>query len=244
MERVEEDMQPVVCVATLVIPRLRRNSPMVCPAYGRFVDVTTKVQSFLGLVGYYRKFVRNFSVMVKPLTRLTGNDLSFEWDAKMDKEFIQLYEALTTSSILALPTPRRSYIVYTNASRVGLSCVLMQDEKVIAYASRQLRKHEKSYPTHDLEMTTVVFALKYRDLIFMQIQSHPWNENAVTDALSRRSSNASIEKDLEAKNTEFYHRGRGRRDIKIMSGELSKLLAENTRITEGRREVKEDYRRT
>ncbi|WZZ15429.1 hypothetical protein YC2023_108518 [Brassica napus] len=120
----------------------------------------TEVQSFLGLAGYNRKFLRNFSIMAKPLTRLTGKDISFEWDKKEEKAFTQLKEALTTAPILVLPTPGRPYTVYTDASRVGLGCVLMQDEKVIAYGSRQLRKHEENYPTHDLEMAAVVFALK------------------------------------------------------------------------------------
>ena len=120
----------------------------------------TEVRSFLGLAGYYRNFMRNFFIMAKPLTRLTGKDISFEWDKKEEKAFTQLKEALTAAPIFALPTPGRPYTVYTDASRVGLGCVLMQDEKVTAYGSRQLRKHEENYPTHDLEMAAVVFALK------------------------------------------------------------------------------------
>ena len=89
-----------------------------------------------------------------------SHNISFEWDKKEEKAFTQLKEALTTTPILALPTPGRPYTVYTDASPVGLGCVLMQDEKVIAYGSRQLRKHEENYPTHDLEMAAVVFALK------------------------------------------------------------------------------------
>ena len=98
--------------------------------------------------------------MAKPLTRLTGKDISFEWDKKEEKAFTQLKEALTTAPILALPTSGRPYTIYTDASRVGLGCVLMQDEKFIASGSRQLRKHEENYLTHDLEMAAVVFALK------------------------------------------------------------------------------------
>ena len=67
---------------------------------------------------------------------------------------------LTNAPVLVLPEEGEPYTVYTDASIVGLGCVLMQKGSVIAYASRQLRKHEKNYPTHDLEMAAVVFALK------------------------------------------------------------------------------------
>ena len=67
---------------------------------------------------------------------------------------------LTSSPILALPSEDKGFIVYCDASKIGLGAVLMQDGKVIAYASRQLKVHEKNYPTHDLELAAVVFALK------------------------------------------------------------------------------------
>ena len=67
---------------------------------------------------------------------------------------------LTSAPILALPNGRDGFVVYSDASRQGLSCVLMHNDRVIAYASRQLKKHEDNYPTHDLELATVVFALK------------------------------------------------------------------------------------
>ncbi|CAA7021303.1 unnamed protein product [Microthlaspi erraticum] len=120
----------------------------------------TEVRSFLGLAGYYRKFVKDFSIMAKPLTRLTGKGVPFVWSEEIECAFAELKEALTKAPILTLPEPGKPYVVYTDASRIGLGCVLMQEEKVIAYASRQLRKHEENYPTHDLEMAAVVFALK------------------------------------------------------------------------------------
>ena len=66
---------------------------------------------------------------------------------------------MTTTLVLALPSGKDGYVVYSDASRQGLGCVLMQDGRVIAYASRQLKKHEQNYPTHDLELAAVVFAL-------------------------------------------------------------------------------------
>ena len=67
---------------------------------------------------------------------------------------------LVEALMLTKPTPGREYATYSDASRIGLGCVLMQDGKVVAYASRQLKLHEQNYPTHDLELATVAFALK------------------------------------------------------------------------------------
>ncbi|WZZ36163.1 hypothetical protein YC2023_019564 [Brassica napus] len=120
----------------------------------------TEVRSFLGLAGYYRKFVKDFSSIAKPLTKLTGKGVPFLWVEETEKAFKKLKETLTTALVLALPEQGKPYTVYTDASRVGLGCVLMQDGRVIAYASRQLRKHEDNYSTHDLELVAVVFALR------------------------------------------------------------------------------------
>jgi len=120
----------------------------------------TEIRSFLGLAGYYRRFVRSFASMAQPLSRLTGKDTAFNWSDECEKSFLELKAMLTNAPVLVLPEEGEPYTVYTDASIVGLGCVLMQKGSVIAYASRQLRKHEKNYPTHDLEMAAVVFALK------------------------------------------------------------------------------------
>ncbi|OMO99999.1 Integrase, catalytic core [Corchorus capsularis] len=120
----------------------------------------TEIRSFLGLAGYYRRFVEGFSLIAAPLTRLTRKGVPFEWDDKCEKSFQELKQRLVFAPILTLPTSGRGYVVYIDASQQGLGCVLMQDDKVIAYASRQLKKHEENYPTHDLELAAVVFALK------------------------------------------------------------------------------------
>ena len=70
-------------------------------------------------------------------------------------------DRLTSAPVLALPNGKDGFVVYSDASRQGLGCVLMQNDIVIAYASRQLKKHEENYPTHDLELAVVVFALKF-----------------------------------------------------------------------------------
>ncbi|KAF8046352.1 hypothetical protein N665_3793s0001 [Sinapis alba] len=120
----------------------------------------TKVRSFLGLVGYYRKFVNGFSSIAQPLAKVTGKEVPFIWAEENEKAFNTLKEALTTAPVLALPEQGKPYTVYTNALRVGLGCVVMQDGRVNSYASRQLRKHEDNYSTRDLELAAVVFALQ------------------------------------------------------------------------------------
>ncbi|CAN1154462.1 Transposon Ty3-I Gag-Pol polyprotein [Linum perenne] len=119
-----------------------------------------EVRSFLGLAGYYRRFVEGFSQMAKPMTQLLQKGKSFKWDEKCQNAFEELKGKLTSAPILTLPTSGGEYSIYSDASHQGLGCVLMQDKKVIAYASRQLRPHEVNYPTHDLELAAVVFALK------------------------------------------------------------------------------------
>lgn len=120
----------------------------------------TEVRSFLGLAGYYRRFVEGFSKIATLLTRLTRKNAKFQWDDDCEKSFQELKARLTSAPILTLPSGNEGFVVYNDASRQGLGCVLMQHGKVVAYASKQLKKHEQNYPTHDLELAAVVFALK------------------------------------------------------------------------------------
>ncbi|GJR52225.1 reverse transcriptase domain-containing protein [Tanacetum coccineum] len=120
----------------------------------------SEVRSFLGLAGYYRRFIENFSKIAKPLTSLTQKNQKYEWGEKQEKAFQTLKDNLCNAPILSLPDGVEDFVVYCDASNQGLGCVLMQRDKVIAYASRQLKSHEKNYTTHDLELGAVVFALK------------------------------------------------------------------------------------
>ena len=120
----------------------------------------TEIISFLGLAGYYRKFIKDFSKITAPLTRLTRKQEKFVWSEACEQSFQKLKECLTSAPVLSLPEETRLFTVYCDASRVGLGCVLMQNGRVIAYASRQLRKHEENYSTPDLELAAMVFALK------------------------------------------------------------------------------------
>jgi uncharacterized protein (DUF427 family) len=119
-----------------------------------------QVRSFLGLASYYRRFILDFSKIVKPITWLLKNDTKFDWSSKCNEAFEELKVLLTTAPVLAQPDIEKSFDVYCDASGSGLRCVLMQEGRVVAYASRQLRRHEEHYPTHDLEMAAVVHALK------------------------------------------------------------------------------------
>ncbi|KAK1610945.1 hypothetical protein QYE76_034618 [Lolium multiflorum] len=120
----------------------------------------TEVRAFLGLAGYYRRFVEGFSSIARPMTQLLKKDKKFEWTDKCEESFQQLKLRLTTAPILIMPDITKPFDVYCDASKIGLGCVLMQEGKVISYLSRQLKQHEQNYPTHDLELAAVVLALK------------------------------------------------------------------------------------
>ncbi|KAA3473145.1 Retrovirus-related Pol polyprotein from transposon 17.6 [Gossypium australe] len=120
----------------------------------------SKIRSFLGLAEYYRRFIEGFSLIAAPLTKLLCKGVPFVWTDKQEKSFEKQKNILTEAPVLIQPEARKKFIFYCDASHMGLGCVLMQEGKVVAYASRQLRLHEVNYPTHDLELAAVVFALK------------------------------------------------------------------------------------
>ncbi|GKB20291.1 putative reverse transcriptase domain-containing protein, partial [Tanacetum coccineum] len=120
----------------------------------------SEIRSFLGLAGYYRRFIANFSKIAKPLTSLTQKNQKYVWGVKQEEAFQTLKNNLCDVPILTLPDRVEDFVVYYDASNQGLGFVLMQRGKVIAYASRQLKPHEKNYTTHDLELGAVVFALR------------------------------------------------------------------------------------
>ncbi|GJR89493.1 putative reverse transcriptase domain-containing protein [Tanacetum coccineum] len=120
----------------------------------------TEIHQFLGLVGYYRRFIKDFSKIAKSLTELTQKNKKYIWGEEQETAFQLLKQKLCEAPILALPEGNDDFVVYCDASYQGLRAVLMQREKVIAYASRQLKPNEENYTTHDLELGAVVFALK------------------------------------------------------------------------------------
>ncbi|KAA0066469.1 pol protein [Cucumis melo var. makuwa] len=123
-------------------------------------STVSEIRSFLGLAGYYRRFVEDFSRIASPLTQLTRKRTPFVWSPACERSFQELKQKLVTAPVLTVPDGSGNFVIYSDASKKGLGCVLMQQGKVVAYASRQLKIHEQNYPTHDLELAAVVFALK------------------------------------------------------------------------------------
>ncbi|GJR89354.1 putative reverse transcriptase domain-containing protein [Tanacetum coccineum] len=127
----------------------------------------TEVRQFMGLAGYYRRFIEGFSLIAKPLTKLTQKNKRFEWGADEDEAFQKLKQDLCTAPILALPEGPDDFVVYCDASLKGYGAVLMQRDKVIAYASRQLKTHEENYLLTILNCA-VVLLLDHGDITSME----------------------------------------------------------------------------
>eukprot|EP00253_Pinus_taeda_P007271 PITA_07271 len=120
----------------------------------------TDVRSFMGLAGYYRRFVAGFSKVAFPITSLQKKGKLFHWTPDCQKSFEQLKHLLTTAPVLSIADPNKDYVVCTDASKEGLGGVLMQEGRVIAYESRKLKDHEQKYSAYDLELAAVIHALK------------------------------------------------------------------------------------
>ncbi|GJX98643.1 putative reverse transcriptase domain-containing protein [Tanacetum coccineum] len=152
----------------------------------------TEVRQFLGLAGYYRRFIEGFSLIAKPLAKLTQKNKKYEWGEDEEEAFRMLKQKLCSAPILELLKGSEDFVVYCDASIKGYEVVLMQPEKVIAYASRQLKKHEENYTTHDLELGTKELNMRQRRCIKLlsdydyEIRYHPGKANVVADALSQK----------------------------------------------------------
>jgi hypothetical protein len=105
------------------------------------------IWSFLGLAGYYQRFIEIFSKISKPMTELLKKDKKFEWTPAYKASFKKLKKRLMTAPILVMSDMQKLFSIYCDVSGHGLGCVLMQEGHVVAYASRQVRKHEAHYPT-------------------------------------------------------------------------------------------------
>ncbi|GJY91023.1 putative reverse transcriptase domain-containing protein [Tanacetum coccineum] len=151
----------------------------------------TEVRSFLGLAGYYCMFIENFSKIAKSLTILTQKSKTFNWGEEQELVFQTLKDKLCNAHVLALLDGPKDFVVYCDAFGIGLGCMLMQKGKVIAYASRQLKIHEKNYTTHDLELGKEL-NMRQRHWIELfsdhdyEICYHPSKANVVANALSRK----------------------------------------------------------
>ena len=94
------------------------------------------IRSFLGLAGYYQRFIEGFSRISKPMTELLEKDKEFKWTSTYESSFQELKKCLTTTPVLVMPDMEKPFSIYCDASGQGLGCVLMQDGHVVAYASR------------------------------------------------------------------------------------------------------------
>ncbi|GJV54895.1 putative reverse transcriptase domain-containing protein [Tanacetum coccineum] len=157
----------------------------------------SEVCSFLGLAGYYHRFIEDFSKIAKPLTVLTQKSKTYDWGEEQKNAFQTLKDKLCNAPVLALPDGSEDVVVYCDASGLGLGCVLMQRGKVIAYASRQLKIHEKNYTTHDLELGAIELFSDYD----CKIRYHPGKANVVADALTAQKEasdeSARLQKGLD-----------------------------------------------
>jgi hypothetical protein len=122
----------------------------------------SEVRSFLGLASYYRRFILNFSKITKPVIELLKKENKYVWSDACDEAFKYLKKLLTTSPVLAQPDTTKPFDVYCDTFGTSLGGVLVQEGQVISYSSRQLRRHEEHYPTHNLELAAVVMALRMR----------------------------------------------------------------------------------
>ncbi|GKB07696.1 putative nucleotidyltransferase, ribonuclease H [Tanacetum coccineum] len=146
----------------------------------------TEICSFLGLAGYYKRFIANFSKIEKPLTLLSQKEKKFEWGDEQENAFQILKDMLCDAVFLALPEGPNDFVVYCDTSNQGFGCVLMQRNKVIAYASRHLKVHEKNYTTHDLELAAVRRWIELFSDYDCEIRYHPGKAHIVAAALSRK----------------------------------------------------------
>ncbi|GJU69621.1 putative reverse transcriptase domain-containing protein [Tanacetum coccineum] len=160
--RVHEDDIPKTAFRTryghfefTVMPFGLTNAPVTQEEHEVHLGTLSEGRSFLGLAGYYRWFIENFSKIAKSLTILTQKSKTLNWGDKQERAFQTLKDKLCNAPVLALPDGSKDFVVYCNALGLGLGCVLMQRGKVIAYAYRQLKIHEKNYTTYDLELGAV-----------------------------------------------------------------------------------------
>ena len=187
-EGISTDPDKIAAVKTWPVPKSKKD-----------------VRSFLGLTGYYRRFVQNYSKVAAPLFALTGGkrgckDPPFVWSAECQISFETLIVKLTTSPILAYADYRQPFILQTDASRDGLGAVLAQQqdghERVIAYASRTLSSSELNYPIHKLEFKALHWAItsKFRDYLYGNRVTAVTDNNPLTYVLDKAKLDATSQR--------------------------------------------------
>nr|GEY53304.1 reverse transcriptase domain-containing protein [Tanacetum cinerariifolium] len=156
----------------------------------------TEIRQFLGLAGYYRRFIEGFSKIAKSMTKMTQKNVKFDWGEKEEATFQLIKQKLCSAPIMALPKGLENFIVYCDASHKGLVSVLMQNEKVIAYVSRKLKIHEKNYTTHDLELRAVANVVA--DALSKKERSRPLRVRALVMTMGLKLPKEILEAQTEA----------------------------------------------
>jgi hypothetical protein len=119
-----------------------------------------EVRSFMGLAGYYKRFIGGLSKIAHPITSLQRKGMKFQWMSDFERIFQHLKQLLTSAPILRIADPNKDFIVCTDECNEELGGVLSQNGFVICYESRKLKEHERNYATHDLELASIVHALR------------------------------------------------------------------------------------
>ncbi|GAU37353.1 hypothetical protein TSUD_395350 [Trifolium subterraneum] len=148
----------------------------------------SEVRSFLGLVGYYRRFILGFSEIALPLTRLTRKGVAFVWDELCKNSFNLLKQKLTSAPVLVIPDLDKKYVVYCDASNKGLGCVLMQEGAFALYSDHKSLRY--LFDQKELNMRQRRWMEYLKDFDF-ELNYHPGKANVVADALSRKALYAS-----------------------------------------------------
>ncbi|GKD86502.1 putative reverse transcriptase domain-containing protein [Tanacetum coccineum] len=143
----------------------------------------TKIREFLGLVGCYRRFIKGFSKIAKPMTKLTQKKVKFEWGDKQEAAFQLLKQKLCSAPILALPKGSEDFIAYCDASKKGLGAVLMQREKCTVFTNHKSLQHILDQKELNMRQRRWLELLSDYDY---DIRYHPRKANVVADALSRK----------------------------------------------------------
>jgi hypothetical protein len=158
----------------------------------------TKVISFMGLAGYYRRFIERFSKIAHPITSLQNKGVKFQWTLDCEKSFQHLKQLLTSAPILRIADPNEYFIVCIDACKEGLGGVLSQNGFVICYESRKLKEHERHYATHDLELAAIVHALrKWRHYLMGKSFELRTNHNGLKYLFDQPTLNARQSRWLE-----------------------------------------------
>ncbi|KAL4017223.1 hypothetical protein IC575_024901 [Cucumis melo] len=207
-------------------------------------STVSEIRSFLGLAGYYRRFVENFSRIASPLSQLSRKETPFFWSPACESSFQELKQKLVSAPVVLVLDGSGSFLIYSDALKKRLGCVLMQQSKVVTYASRQLKSHEQNYPTHDLELAAVVFALKiWRHYLYGEKIQVFTDHKSLKYFFTQKELNMRQRRWLElVKDYDceiLYHSGK----TNVVADALSRKVAHSTTLTTKQAPLLRDFER-